>query len=78
MPMRNIHFEVMNKSIDQAKSQAEKLGIEITLAMVMAIQSEDELLEGHAYRRLRRFLWLPGEEPREFWKLDRAHKSMSG
>jgi hypothetical protein len=72
MPLRNIHFEVITGLIDKAQSEAEKLGVKIALAMVMAVQSEDERLERYAYRRLKRFLWRKGEEPREFWGHEQA------
>ena len=38
MPLRNVHFEVINKLADRADSEAKKLGLEIALAMVMAVR----------------------------------------
>lgn len=69
---RNIHFDVMSKSIDQAETPARKLGLEICKAMVLAVQSEDDALEAFAYQRFKRFLWRPGEEPGEFYQHDPA------
>lgn len=49
-------------------SEAAKLGLDIALAMVLATQSEDPRLEAFAYQRFKRFLWQPGEEPKEFYQ----------
>lgn len=65
--MKNRHFEVINKMIGEAENEATKLGLEIALAMVLATQSEDDKLERFAFERFRRFLWQPGEEPKEFY-----------
>jgi hypothetical protein len=51
---------------DNAAGEAAKLGFKIALAMVLATQSEDPKLEAFAFQRFKRFLWQPGEEPREF------------
>jgi hypothetical protein len=67
MYARGIHFEVISKMINSAESEAGKLGLEICKAMVLATQSEDPALEAFAFERFKRFLWRPGEEPREFW-----------
>lgn len=67
MPLRNMHFEAINRTADEVDNEAAKLGTKIALAMVLAVQSEDDGLEGYAYRGLKKFLWLPGEEPQEFW-----------
>lgn len=66
VPLRNVHFEVISKMIENASSDAEKLGLECARAMVLATQAEDPILEGWACRELGRFIWLPGEEPAEF------------
>lgn len=65
---RNIHLDVLSKMIDQSETPAGRLGLEICKAMVLSVQSEDDALEGFAFQRFRRFLWRPGEEPREFYK----------
>lgn len=66
MPMRNIHFEVISKMKAGTENPAQKLGLEIALAMVLATQADDRKLEAYAFRCLNRFIWLPGEEPAEF------------
>jgi hypothetical protein len=66
--MRSIHYDVICKMINNAASEARKLGLEICRAMVLATQSEDPALEAFAVERFKRFLWRPGEEPQEFWK----------
>jgi hypothetical protein len=70
MYARNIHLNVFSKMIAQSDSEAGKLGLEICQAMVLATQSEDDKLEAYAYQRFKRFLWRPGEEPREFYAHD--------
>jgi hypothetical protein len=70
MYARNIHLNVLSKMIDEAQSEAGKLGLEICKAMVLATQAEDDKLEAYAYQRFKRFLWRPGEEPREFYTHD--------
>ena len=67
---RNIHLDVLSKIIDETESEAERLGLEICKAMVLATQSEDDKLEAYAYQRFKRFLWRTGEEPREFYAHD--------
>jgi hypothetical protein len=67
MYARNIHNNVISKMIDESENGAGKLGLEICKAMVLATQSEDDKLEAFAYQRFKRFLWRPGEEPREFY-----------
>lgn len=70
MYARNIHLNVLSKMIDESESEAGKLGLEICKAMVLATQSEDDKLEAFAFQRFKRFLWRPGEEPREFYAHD--------
>jgi hypothetical protein len=65
--MKNTHFTVANQLIEKSDSAAGKLGLEIAGAMILATQSEDEKLEALAFQQFRRFLWQPGEEPREFY-----------
>lgn len=72
MRMRHIHFQVINQGMASAETEAQRLGREIALAMVMAVQSEDELLERFAYHSFKKFIWLQGEEPKEFWHHDRT------
>jgi hypothetical protein len=67
MQMRHIHFQVINQGMKSAENEAQKLGREIALAMVMAVQSEDEKLERFAFKQFRKFIWVTGEEPKEFW-----------
>ena len=64
---RNIHLTVLSNMIEKAEGEAERLGLEICKAMVLATQSEDNKLEAFAYQCFNRFLWRPGEEPREFY-----------
>ena len=46
MYARNIHLNVLSKlKIAQSESEAEKLGLEICKAMMLATQSEDDSLE---------------------------------
>lgn len=66
VPCRNLYFEEINALRKRQEGAEEKLGVEITLAMVLATQSEDPSLEMSAYRRFKRFIWQPGEEPSEF------------
>jgi len=66
--MRCTHHEVICNMINKAEREAEKLGLEICRAMVLATQSEDPALEAFAFDRFKRFLWRPGEEPAEFWR----------
>ena len=66
MPLRNVHYEVINKLRNETTNEAERLGLDVALAMVLATQSEDAKLEAHAYQCFKRFLWQPGEEPAEF------------
>jgi len=73
MYARNSHLDVLSKPIVESESKAGKLGLEICKAMVLATQSEDDKLEAFAYQRFKRFLWRPGEEPREFY----AHEVLS-
>ncbi|WKW51226.1 hypothetical protein [Rhodomicrobium lacus] len=67
LPMRNMHFEVIQGQIQNATNECAKLGLKVALAMVLAVQSEDEKLERFAYRNFKKFLWTEGEEPEEFW-----------
>lgn len=71
--MRSIHLDVISKMVDEAQTEAEKLGLEICKAMVLAVQSEDDKLEAAAYQRFKRYLWRKGEEPREFY----AHETFA-
>lgn len=66
LPERNQHLTAINAMKENATGEAAKLGIKIALAMVLATQSEDPKLEAFAFQRFKRFLWQPGEEPREF------------
>lgn len=70
MYVRNTHFDVISKLMTQAQNEAEKLGLEVCKAMVLAVQSEDDKLEAAAYQRFKRYLWREGEEPREFYAHD--------
>lgn len=70
MYARRMHLDVLSKMVDETESEAGKLGLEICKAMVLATQSEDHKLEAYAYQRFKRFLWRPGEEPREFYTHD--------
>jgi len=70
MYARKIHLDVLSKMIAESESEVGKLGLEICKAIVLAVQSEDEKLEAAAYQRFKRFLWRPGEEPREFYAHD--------
>ena len=67
LPMRNIHLQAITSMIDNAEDKCGKLGLKIALAMVLAVQAEDEKLERYAYNSFKRFLWAKGEEPEEFW-----------
>jgi hypothetical protein len=69
MPMRHAHFDVITKLMSDEKSAAQKLGLDLTLALVLAIQSEDAALEAIAVRYLAPFFWQPGEEPVELHSL---------
>ena len=66
VPLRNVHLNVISELKKDATGEAAKLGFDIALAMVLATQSEDPKLEDFAFQRFKRFLWQPGEEPREF------------
>jgi len=72
MPLRNVHFEVINKLRSDTTNEADRLGLDIALAMILATQSEDDKLEAHAYRSFKRFLWQVGEEPIEFQRYEAA------
>jgi uncharacterized membrane protein YgcG len=63
VPLCNVHLTVISQ---MKEKESAKLGLDIALAMVLATQSEDPRLEAFAYQRFKRFLWQPGEEPREF------------
>ena len=45
MSLRNVHYEVINKLKNETTNEAERLGLEVALAMVLATQSEDAKLE---------------------------------
>ena len=66
MPLRNGYIEVISKAKKETDSEADRLGLDIAEAMLLATQSEDAKLEGFAYHCFRQFLWQPGEEPAEF------------
>src|SRR5688572_1483534 len=66
MPLRNQHFEVINGMRMKEQDEATKLGLQIALALVLAVQSEDAKLETYAVECFKQFLWQPGEEPFEF------------
>jgi hypothetical protein len=72
MPLRNVHYEVINKLRNDTTNEADRLGLDIALAMVLATQSEDPKLEAYAYQCFKRFLWQPGEEPIEFQEYQAA------
>lgn len=63
---RNFHFEAMSNYQETLETEHEVIGARVAKAMLMAVQSEDRILERHAFSRFREFLWLPGEEPDEF------------
>jgi CHAT domain-containing protein len=65
---RKAHFAVAREMSAALTTEATKLGAEIASAMILATQSEDQLLEGFAYQQFKRFLWQEGQEPREFRK----------
>jgi hypothetical protein len=48
--VRNIHLTVLSNMIEKAEGEAERLGLEICKAMVLATQSEDDKLEAFAYQ----------------------------
>jgi hypothetical protein len=66
MYARNIHLNAMSKVIEECEHEADKLGLKICEPMVLAVQAEDDKLEAAAYQCFKRYLWRPGEEPREF------------
>jgi uncharacterized membrane protein YgcG len=66
VPCRNLYFEEINALGKRREGAEEKLGVKIALAMVLATQSEDPSLEMYSYRRFKRFIWQPGDEPAEF------------
>jgi hypothetical protein len=66
IPLRNGYMEVISKRKKETASEADRLGLDIAEAMLLATQSEDAKLEGFAYHCFRQFLWQPGEEPTEF------------
>jgi hypothetical protein len=72
MPLRNVHFQVINKLKSDTTNEADRLGLDIALAMILATQSEDDKLEAHAYRCFKHFLWQKGEEPIEFQEYEAA------
>lgn len=67
VPLRNVYLTVIAQMKEQEPNEASRLGLDIALAMVLATQSEDPKPEAFAFQRFRRFLWLQGEEPREFY-----------
>jgi len=66
VPLRSVHLTVISQMRETETSEAAKLGLDIALAMVLAMQSEDPRLDAFAFQRFKRFLWQPGEEPGEF------------
>lgn len=72
VPIRNVHLDVISQMKDQAASDADRLGLDIALAMVLATQSEDKKLEAEAFDRFKKFLWQPGDEPKEFYMHEAA------
>lgn len=67
---RNVHLTVLSEMIESQEDADSRLGVHIALAMVLATQSEDRKLEGVAYRRFKKYLWAPGDEPAEFAEHD--------
>lgn len=63
---RNVHFEAMSNIKERQATDHQAIGVRVARAMLMATQSEDRLLEQHAFNRFRDMLWLPGEEPAEY------------
>jgi hypothetical protein len=72
VPIRNVHFTVINNLHGETTNKSLQLGYAVALAMVLAVQSEDRALEGWAYRAFKQVLWQPGEEPSEFYEHDAA------
>lgn len=70
VPLRNVHFEVIDKLRRECTNKSVALGCAVTLAMVLAVQSEDRALERVAYQAFKQVLWQPGEEPAEFYEHD--------
>lgn len=70
VPLRNVHFSVIDKLRRETSNKSLELGYAVALAMVLAVQSEDPLLEGWAYRSFKQVLWQTGEEPPEFYDHD--------
>ncbi len=63
---RDRHFRALSNMIDAAPTFEARLGYQVALSMVLAVQSEDVSLEGQAYRAFKQYLWPPGDEPTEF------------
>ena len=61
IPMRNLHLTVISELKAKAEDAADRLGLDIALAMILATQSEDGKLEAFAYQTFKRYLWMPGE-----------------
>lgn len=66
VPLRNGHLTVVSQLKNQQTSEAERLGLDVALGMILATQSEDPKLEAYAFKYFKQFLWQPGEEPTEF------------
>lgn len=62
---------------EKESTESGRLGLDIALAMILATQSEDPRLEAFAYQIFKRFLWHPGEEPREFYHHDEGEAAKS-
>lgn len=67
---RNIHLKVISDCLSEEDDENTRIGLHIAMAMVLATQSEDHKLEGVAYRRFKKYLWAPGDEPVEFTEHD--------
>lgn len=67
---RNIHLSVISDSLKAEQDPDLRLGLNIAFAMILATQSEDRKLEGVAYKRFKKYLWAPGDEPHEFAEHD--------
>jgi len=69
---RNIHLSVITQAIKDESDRDQRTGLRIAFSMILATQSEDRKLEGVAYKRFKKYLWAPGDEPAEFAEHDAA------
>lgn len=63
--IRDVHFRALTSMIEGASDWETRAGFKIARAMVLAVQSEDRLLERATYERFRKYLWVRGDEPAE-------------